>query len=710
MGGTLLIDNHDSFTYNLYALIAQATGTPPRVVLNDEVTWDEVKTRDFDRIVISPGPGRPQRPSDVGLSAEAVRQHQLPVLGICLGHQLIAYSCGARVDLASQPVHGGLCRVSHLATDLFLDLPSPFTAVRYHSLAVTDLPPDLEATAWAEDGTIMAIRHRHRSLWGLQFHPESICTEHGLALLQRFHELTPSRSGTSELTRPRLGIQPPRRLSASRSPTRIYSQRVRADAPASAIFAKLYRGSRHAFWLDSPEYFTGGGRYSYMGDSSGPRSEIVSGGRASNHVQIKRHEVSEERSQDIFSYLQSQEEHRYTPPAELPFDFQGGYVGYFGYELAATTLGPSLAGHRIAPGVEEAPQLPLSSWVFADRVVAFDHARSEIWLLCVDDCQGLSETNSQWMQNVTERIQHLPSVISAPRPAALAGSCELRWRHQPAEYLSMIERAQALIRLGESYEVCLTTQLYGACSLDPLDLYLQLRHVNPAPYCAYFTFGPNAVLCSSPELFLQIEHDRTVTTKPIKGTVSRGSDPDLDRWRAQALRSSAKMRAENLMIVDLLRHDLNRVCRPGSVEVPTLFGVESYATVHQLVSTVRGHLAPDNSVIDCIRAAFPGGSMTGAPKERTTRILRELEGAPRGVYSGSLGYLSVTGSAKLNIVIRTIVSDRRRISMGTGGAILAVSNPEEELWETRLKVAPLLRALEQAGAAPTQTLIEPLSA
>jgi para-aminobenzoate synthetase len=202
---TLLIDNYDSFTYNLYQYLAASNAQPPMVIRNDEMTWAELERLDFDNIVISPGPGRPQRPSDLGVSADVLRHATVPVLGVCLGHQAIGHFCGATVELAVRPMHGRLDRVTHSTVDLFRGIPNPFEAVRYHSLAVTDLPSELQPLAWTSDGTLMALRHTSKPWWGVQFHPESICTEYGARLLRNFRDLTEGRrargTSRSKLTR-----------------------------------------------------------------------------------------------------------------------------------------------------------------------------------------------------------------------------------------------------------------------------------------------------------------------------------------------------------------------------------------------------------------------------------------------------------------------------------------------------------------------------
>ena len=687
---TLLIDNHDSFTYNLYQYLAAANDEEPIVVRNDEMPWGEVAALNFDNIVISPGPGRPQRRADLGLSADALSHSEVPILGVCLGHQAIGHACGATVDLAVRPMHGRLDRISHAQTDLFRGIPDRFEAVRYHSLAVTHLPPSLEALAWTSDGTLMALRHLARPWWGVQFHPESICTEFGARLLRNFLELTLEwRAGPPR--RSTMGSFVPDAAPAAQRRLQVHAEWLDTATQPKALYVSAFSTSPTAFWLDSSLADSGRARFSFIGDASGPRAEVARYDASTGQLEIRRGAIVEWRSQSIFDYLDAQLARPVPVSPELPFDFAGGFVGYFGYD--------ALSEPRDSPQFMN--ETSDAAWIRVDRFIAFDHAEQTAWVVCIDEAT-LCDENRNWMLDMRRRLASLSAVPGPASSPPAAGIGALSWRTSLDAYRDLIVQAQEQILQGETYEVCLTNQLQASGSIAALDVYCALRLRNPAPYAAYLRFDDLAVLCASPELFLRVAEDRTVDARPIKGTAARGATPEEDEAVATGLAADEKTRAENLMIVDLLRNDLNRVCEVGSVHVPDLFRIETYATVHQLVSTIRGRLRADTSVIGCVRAAFPGGSMTGAPKERTMRILEGLEEGRRGIYSGSLGYLSFNGTAQLNIVIRTIVSTPAGVSIGSGGAIVSMSDPDAEVMEIVLKTRALVDVLVACGAGVSE--------
>jgi para-aminobenzoate synthetase len=335
--------------------------------------------------------------------------------------------------------------------------------------------------------------------------------------------------------------------------------------------------------------------------------------------------------------------------------------------------------------------LPDAIFLLADRMIAIDHQEKSVYLLQLAQ-KGETEAVENWFDSIQEQLKTLaplPPVIPQGNQAPI--KFRLSRTHQT--YIQDIQQCLKEIYAGETYQVCLTNQLYTDATPNPLEFYRILRQVNPAPYSAFLRFGEITIACSSPERFLRIDSQGWVETKPIKGTISRGETPAEDLILREKLRNSEKDRAENVMIADLLRNDLGQVCQIGSIHVPKLMDVESYATVHQLVTTVRGRLRSDISAVDCIRASFPGGSMTGAPKIRTMEIIDKLEQQPRGIYSGSICFLGLNGTADSNITIRTAILTPHQTSIGIGGGIVALSDPEMEFQEILLKAKALIQAM-----------------
>jgi para-aminobenzoate synthetase len=652
---TLIVDNYDSFTYNLYQLVAGLTGAAPIVVRNDQLTWEEILELGPDNIILSPGPGHPANERDFGICRRVLLESKVPVLGVCLGLQGMGHVFGGKVVRAPEPVHGRTSAIHHNGVELFAGIPQPFQAVRYHSLMLAQPVPDcLRVTAWTGDGIVMGLAHQERPLWSVQFHPESIGTEHGELLLRNFIEATPVRtlppaSGTSR--------------SAPRSENwKTFSRRLEIYPSSEDTFCALFGTECPAFWLDSSD-----------GDSHGSRFSFMGSGSAIPDV-------------PAFNYLKNELRDRYCVAPELPFDFNGGFVGYLGYELKAE-CGGGRAHHSPYPD---------SCQIFADRFLAFDHKEHCVYLVYAGATSQSAEAIA-WLDQMQQRL--LGGISSAAPAVETHSPAFVSLEQGREEYLANIATCLERIKEGESYEICLTNRMTAQTDVDPLDYYRVLRRLNPAPYSAFLRFPEVSVACSSPERFLKIDRARNVESRPIKGTARRGANPEEDERLRETLRESVKTRSENLMIVDLLRNDLGRVCEVGSVHVPQMMEVESYANVHQLVSTVRGRLLADVTVIDCIRSAFPGGSMTGAPKIRTMEILDELEQSARGVYSGSIGCLGLNGTADLNIVIRTAVFSKGKLSIGVGGAIVALSDPEAEFDEAVLKAQKLLEALSGSRAA-----------
>ncbi|MGW4078079.1 aminodeoxychorismate synthase component I [Streptomyces asiaticus] len=709
---TLLVDNYDSFTYNLFHYLAEVGGREPEVIRHDDPGWKPEMLRDFDNVVISPGPGSPERAADFGVCRDIVLEGALPLLGVCLGHQGVGLLSGARVVRAAEPRHGRLSRVTHDGTGLFTGLPSPFDVVRYHSLTVTDLPEELRATAWTEDGVLMGIAHRERPLWGVQFHPESICTEHGRLLLGNFADLTRSwqtRRGVAPAARRRGtrsshrgGAEPTAAPRATPRSLRVLAETLPTRWSDEVVFDRLFRADGHAFWLDSSA--TGGerGRFSMMGDASGPLARVATADTWAGTVTVTAGGSREVLHEEFLPWIERDLRATRVQLPALPFDFALGWTGYLGYELKA-----ECGGERTHRSSE-----PDAAMVFADRAVVFDHETSTTYLLALaeegegrgDEEWGGEEQARAWLRGTAGRLAELAG--REPRPTPLTtGPDEIRLRHDRERYLEMIATCQELITAGETYEVCLTNMAEAEGPVDPWAAYQYLRRISPAPFAALLRFGPLSVLSTSPERFLRVFRDGTVESQPIKGTRPRGGSPAEDELLRVDLATSEKDRSENLMIVDLVRNDLGRTAEIGSVRVPKIFDVETYASVHQLVSTVRATLRPSSSAVESVRAAFPGGSMTGAPKIRTMQIIDDLEAGPRGVYSGAIGYFSLSGACDLSIVIRTLVVTPDRVRYGVGGAIVALSDPAEEFEETAVKATPLLRLLgaEFPGRVGTET-------
>ena len=365
-----------------------------------------------------------------------------------------------------------------------------------------------------------------------------------------------------------------------------------------------------------------------------------------------------------------------------PLPFSGGAIGYFGYDLARRV-------ERLPERARDSERIPDMAIGIYDWAVVVDHVERRTWLVG----QGRDpETDLQW----GALVARFSEVAAERSRAPFRVTSHVASNMTPQRYVRAFRRVHEYITNGDCYQVNLAQRFSATAEGDPWLAYQALRVINPAPFSAYLSTPYAAILSASPERFLRVEGG-AVETRPIKGTRRRTEHPRRDAELAEELRTSSKDRAENLMIVDLLRNDLSKNCATGSVRVPMLFDVETYATVHHLVSAVTGTLAPGRDAIDLLRGCFPGGSITGAPKLRAMQIIEELEPHRRGVYCGAIGYIGYGGEMDLNIAIRTLVYSRGEVRCWAGGGIVADSTAEDEYQETLAKAAAMLKLLQQCA-------------
>ncbi|WP_104116294.1 aminodeoxychorismate synthase component I [Arthrobacter sp. B1805] len=484
-------------------------------------------------------------------------------------------------------------------------------------------------------------------------------------------------------------------------------ERIDAAPNTAELFTALYGESPAAVWLDSSDAATTGpptdrNRFSILADAGGAFGQQAL--HRAGVTEISAGAVTARVRAPFFRWLDDVWGRRAVRlPEGFGCEFGLGWLGYLGYELKRETGGSDTSTPDGA--------LPDAALVFAGRAVVVDHLEGSVFLLFLSDGRPDPERDD-WLERARAAVEATaPATDRLPLPVPT-----FRTRDSREEYLAKIDLAKTEIADGNTYEVCLTTALSAhAENFDALQAYLRLRAVSPAPFAHFLRFPGFAVASTSPERFLKLTAGGLMRAEPIKGTRGRSADPAADAALLEDLRASAKDRAENIMIVDLLRNDLSHHALPGSVTVSRLCDIETYATVHQMVSTIDARLRPGSARAGVVASAFPAGSMTGAPKISTMDILDRLERTPRGPYSGAAGYFSLTGATDLAVVIRTLVVQEddggARLTLGVGGAITADSDPAEEWDEVRTKARGVLSALHSVfpggSAAGRDRTVEP---
>ena len=796
----LFIDAYDSFSNNIIALLEKECGIlVTRIYIDACIPDFENFLLTFTAVVCGPGPGHPQRPEDVGLFRKIwnlPENRLLPTLGVCLGFQSLSYNYGASVARLPRPRHGIKTAVATTSTSIFNGLSS-FNTVQYHSLYVSlssepprslrnnhfstpsERCPHLQPLAWDlgpqsdvgpsfnvnPPSILMAVKHTNKPFYGIQFHPESICSDLStkriianwwhIALAwssqPSFKELaaaasmgsfrcrrSPMNSSVSSVsssfssTNSTLSETPPSTSSSMKG--EVYPKFASVTLPAenltiSSICEALDLPSQDLVVLDSEmRLLPGLGEASIIGVVL-PQTKKIQYTSGDNKASVIIKESIERVDLEgfngsIYNYLRSfMSDHA----IELDDDraFCGGLMGYISYEAGLETIEVDTDTSASRPGI---------CFAFIERSILIDHKRHVVHV------QGLQYNKdddgaSHWVTTTASLLKHhAENIVEKPfaEPLSLAQDVLRKLQPEESHYRSKISQCQEQINAGESYELCLTDQT-SVClkhNNSAWDMYKNLRRLNPAPFGAFVRLGSLTLLSTSPERFLRFSRfekrcpthsefsktDEQVSIcqlRPMKGTVRKkhempdGSVFHVCRDEATTILTTLKEQAENLMIIDLIRHDLHSICQ--DVSVPELMVVEDYESVFQLVSVIEGkiskpsHFGPGESKsgIDCLAASLPPGSMTGAPKKRSCQILQKIEGKPRSVYSGVLGYMDVTGKGDFSVIIRSMYrwDDEDEFgtatwNIGAGGAITTLSTEKGEWEEMLTKLQSTYRLFE----------------
>ncbi|CAE6420917.1 unnamed protein product [Rhizoctonia solani] len=802
----VIIDCYDSYTNNLLQLFEQDCQSPNAspnfdailsahvaVLRADQISWPEFRSQilpHLDFVILSPGPGSPHVPADIGVGGDLLLAmtsgnlaiQPIPVLGICLGHQALAALSGGKVVHAGELVHGRTVPIQHNGAGIFQGLdPAHFLRmVRYNSLTVDPaaLPSQLDVIATnPDDGEVMGLQHKTLPLYSVQFHPESICSRRsdsgidaGKQIIHNFMSIVddfwatngrPQRlplpldirklcvlntidSGLDESQPAELVVK-----TVHRGP--IYSVRRHDIGSLIPSFARsrldlvfeatIYSSNSPSFWLDSAAAAPGDNfaRFSYMGPTSldycisyDLASDRVTYG-SENHIQLEKEDTfwhwMDRIQSDLASLVQLE---------EGPEGLQCGFVGYFGYEMKAGAL-PGY--HRASLNNSSVSHAPDAQFMFADRLIAYDHWNKTWTALGLVRNQpeshdrslfeqetglqvGMSDSDfTNWVGDLKQKLIHLANSGEPALPSSQTDPLPLSFTYDstPDAYKSAIKTCQSQIAEGNSYELCLTGQYTASArehNLDYWAIYKHFRTQNPATHAAFISFPATqtTIMSCSPELFIRFDgaNGRQAVMKPIKGTLkrskcrcgglcklpacgSRKAECDAERFkideeRVRAFVNDPKETAENLMIADLIRANLIEFCGASSVDVPKLFALETYENVYSLVSTITGELIPSVGTVEGVRRCFPPGSMTGAPKLRSVQILDGLEtSSRRGIYSGCLGFLSLNNRAVFSVVIRTLIAHRDQLTYGAGGAITWLSDVNGEWDEVVVKARSVLK-------------------
>ncbi|KAG7761541.1 hypothetical protein KL947_000489 [Ogataea haglerorum] len=675
----LLIDSYDSFTYNLRHLVENATGAHVLTIHNDSYDLPREKESlnklvgSVDAIVIGPGPGNPDSAQDVGIIPYLFETFpKTPILGICLGFQCLCLAHGCTLGYLEHPVHGQISRITPIdKNSLFRDFDTDFDSVRYHSIYISTVTDDIIPLAYSEDQCLMAAKHAQNLHFGVQYHPESVCSEMGSKLVSNFWALVEKRETVPIRDSHLLQTEP---LIKHFKTTLEYDYKYE-KLPKVDILSACERFP-DPLLLNSA---LSPGEWSIIGLPEPGRSLVVGNSREAGLTVGTWKGETKAHSDSLWSYICNHMSQRYYEPtigdpelAKCPF--VGGFIGFLSYEESIP-----LTVNKITSG-----PTPSTRLCFVERFIVSND--KHIFVV------SIRPRDKEWIQQTKSQLQ------TCSEPRFLSSVKAKVEKPDKKSYEKSFYDCQKYLHAGDSYELCLTrqTKVHVPKTVAPWELYKCMVKNNPSPYSCYLDFGDARLLSTSPERFLSWNNQLS-QMRPIKGTVKK--HPQLTYARACELLKIPKEIGENLMIVDLIRHDLYQMLK--EVEVTKLMSVEEYQTVYQLVSVIEGRLQDSiYTGIDLLRHSLPPGSMTGAPKKRSVEILCHLEDRiPRGLYSGVCGYWSVNNHADWSVIIRSLFNyeddlcstgTTRCFRCGAGGAITVLSTCEGEWDELNLKLDSVL--------------------
>ena len=685
----LVIDNYDSYSCLLSHLIWNVTKIKPDIAKNDDpwLTTDGWKNYDF--LIISPGPGSVENPFDFGeclrILTENKNSLQIPTLGVCLGLQGIGLLAQAKICSSPDILHGKTSIIKHQGSEIFKNIPDSFLAVRYHSLVLDPSSINLQIKVLAKsqkDQQIMAIKLTDAPFYGVQFHPESIKTQYGETLISNFFELHPPKQKKANQIFKTPPVFIPKKILYSFQFPVLKFQKLKWHENEETLWKYIASKYTYAFWLDSnsKKEIINENRWSYMGVSDTIwqwKDNQV------NLIQKKSNwgKTSLPNSLSVEDFLSSVQTEQKSLSQNLPFPLHGGVVGFIDY----------------ASNLKELNEKQQSLWMHATEFFVWDHQEKHFFYaysypekkllpLLKNLKTSFSKNHSLNFQNTKSSQEYFKENLEKDPKLITAFSKQ--------KYHQRFKKIQELLEKGELYQLCLSNQFtYDLNDLNSVQYYFNLRKEISAPFSAYLKTPQFDFLSMSPELFLETDgFSQTIYTHPMKGSRSVCKTKNF-KEQEKSFKESAKENAELLMITDLLRNDCSYVCKPNSIHAKK--SLSQWANVLQLSTKIHGTLLPDIKLNNILSAFFPGGSITGAPKIRATQWIKELENFKRNHFTGNIGFVSLNGTTKLSIAIRSILINQKKATLGAGGAITIDSNFEQEWQEIWLKASPLIKVLKQ---------------